>query len=499
MYSDENKAYCTEQPDSIRVDTGGSVIIPCHFSYPKNVTQEEVRVYWRHAKGGRCGSNYFIYNHTERWTHADYRGRISMEGNPELERTATIRIQKLREKDGPMFCCRISIYYNGQIKEEWQNRHGTYIRFKDKFYVEQPDVVPAVMGENISIPCALHNKVSDAIGEIIWRVGKSDLCFENNEFLIWNTQNITQKVGRWRLQKSEKSFLLHIESVKDSDSLQYCCEVDTRTRSDGPSSTHGTQIVIADPTQNDPEFTVNQPAIISANESVTISCSYTVPPDRNLLWSGVFWRVGNLTGPYAYHPSDLMVDPSYSGRTQLNGSADLQINGIQDTDITTYYCFVMLKFCIGSNKTNSVLKYGSGTQLNTDVKKQPSTGILDGILAGVGVLLVLMILCVVLIVLKKRGVICKKKERAKSLPSPVNHASMAPSNDGNVEMSNVGSTTADTSQEEFGGTVYAHLNMEAFQNGAGKRNRENPSSADNQVVYAAVKPTSDQGIYSTVR
>lgn len=132
-----------------------------------------------------------------------------------------------------------------------------------------------------------------------------------------------------------------------------------------------------DPTQNDPKFTVTQPENIMANEgtSVTISCSYTVPPDRNLLWSGVFWRVGSPTGPYAYHPSDLMVHPSYSGRTQLNGSTDLQINGAQDTDITTYYCFVMLKFCIGTNKTNSVLKYGSGTQLYRNVKNQTSTGI----------------------------------------------------------------------------------------------------------------------------
>lgn len=102
-----------------------------------------------------------------------------------------------------------------------------------------------MIGEDISILCVVHNRSPDAIEEIIWRVGTSDLCFENNEFLIWNTQNITHKVGRWRLQKSEKIFLLYIESVKDSDSLQYCCEVNTRTRSDGRSSTHGTQVVIA--------------------------------------------------------------------------------------------------------------------------------------------------------------------------------------------------------------------------------------------------------------
>ncbi|XP_073480285.1 protein turtle homolog B-like [Aquarana catesbeiana] len=372
----EEKTHCTEQPDSIRVEKGGSVIIPCHFSYLKNDKPEEVRVFWRHATEGRCANNEVIYKHHERWIHADYGGRISMEGNPELERTATIRIQKLRDTDGPMFCCRISLYYNGQPYDSWQNRHGTYIKFKDQFSVEQPDVVPAVIGEDISIPCALHNRSSDAIEEIIWRVGTRDLCFENNEFLIWNTQNITQKFGRWSVQKSENSFLLQIKSITDSDRWQYCCELKTKTRSDGRSSTHGTQVVIADPTQNDPKFTVTQPENITANKgtSVTISCSYTVPPDRNLLWSGVFWRVGSPTGPYAYHPSDLMVHHNYSGRTQLNGSTDLQINGAQDTDTTTYYCFVMLKFCIGTDKTNSVLKYGNGTQLYRSVKNQTSTG-----------------------------------------------------------------------------------------------------------------------------
>ncbi|XP_040202740.1 uncharacterized protein LOC120933546 [Rana temporaria] len=271
-----------------------------------------------------------------------------------------------------------------------------------QFYVEQPDVVPAVIGEDISILCALHNKLSGAIEEITWRVGRRDLCLENYEFLIWNTENITQRVGRWRLQKSENIFLLHIESVKHSDIQQYCCEVVTKTGSDGRSSNHGTQLVIADPNQNDPEFTVTQSENILANEgdSVTIGCSYTVPPNRNLLWSGVFWRVGSPTGPYAYHPSDLMVHPNYRGRTQLSGLADLQINGVQDPDTTTYYCFVMLKFCIGTIKTNSVLKYGSGTQLNINVKNLTSTdftGQQTVILAAYfGIKLFLLVLSIIL-------------------------------------------------------------------------------------------------------
>ncbi|XP_018416461.1 PREDICTED: uncharacterized protein LOC108790648 [Nanorana parkeri] len=417
VYSDGDKSFCTEQPDSIRVEKGGSVTIPCHFSYPNNNTPTEVRVYWRQGPtGGHCGQNPFIYNHTENYT-----GRISMEGNPKQGRTATIRIQRLKETDGPMFCCRISLRYNGDKTAEWQNRHGTYIKFKDQFSVEQPDVVPAVMGEDISIPCAVHNKSPDFIEEIIWRKGESDLCSENPEFLRWNKQNITQKFERWTVQKSEKIFSLHIKRVIDSDSRQYCCEVITKLRTQKQSSAHGTQVVIADPNQNDPEFTVSQSGIILANDSVTINCSYTVPPDQNLLWRGVFWRVGSPTGPYAYHPSDLMVNSSYIGRTQLSGQADLQIKEFQATDNTTYYCFVMLTFCIGNNKYKSTLRYA--TQFNGNRKNSTPTGIL----AGVGIILFLIVLCLILFILKKRGVICKKKESVKSSPSPVNHASSPPS------------------------------------------------------------------------
>ncbi|XP_072255448.1 sialic acid-binding Ig-like lectin 12 [Pyxicephalus adspersus] len=370
VYSNEDLPYCTEQRDSIRVDKGGSVTIPCHFSYPNNTQSTDVRVYWRHAKGGQCGSNEIIYRDTERWTHKSYEGRISMVGDPQRERTATIRIQELKENDGPMFCCRISIQFNRKSKEEWQTVGGTYIYFKDHIFVEQPDVVPAMLGEDISIPCVIHNWSPDNIEEIVWRFGKSDLCFENREFLRWNKQNAPENVGRWMVQKSERSFLLHIMNVTSSDIGQYCCEVNTKNKTEKRSSAYGSQVVIADHHQNVTNFTVTQCNIISANEedSVTISCSYNDPPGPVPMWREVFWRVGSPSGPFSYHPSELMVHPSYRGRTQLSGSADLQINRVRMSDNTTYYCFVMLKFCTGVQKTISVIKYGIGIQLKLNSK-----------------------------------------------------------------------------------------------------------------------------------
>ncbi|XP_072255447.1 uncharacterized protein [Pyxicephalus adspersus] len=409
-----------------------------------------------------------------------------MVGDPQRDRTATIRIQNLKENDGPMFCCRISIHVNMREKQGWQNRHGTYIYFKDQFSIEQPDVVPAMLGEGVSIPCVIHNQSPDNIEEIVWRFGENILCSENNQYFKWNKQNFTQKVGRWMVQKSETMISLHVMNVTYSEIRQYCCEVKTNSGTERKSA-HGSQVVIAEH-RNDPGVTQSDILSINEEDSVTISCSYNDPPGQVPLWREVFWRVGSPSGPFAYHPSELMVHPSYRGRSQIIGSADLQINGVRMSDHTTYYCFVMLKFCIGNNKQNSTLRYGSGTQLQIIEKNRTSAVIF----AGVGVLLFLILLCIVLIILKKKGVICRKKESKKFSPS----ASMAPQND--VRVSNVPSSITATSQEDAGGTVYAHLNMESLQQGKGKTNKERPLSSDNQVLYAAVKPSTDQVIYAAV-
>ncbi|XP_072254979.1 uncharacterized protein [Pyxicephalus adspersus] len=286
VYNDEDKSYCTEQPDSIRVEKGGSVTIPCHFSYRTNIEPTEVRVYWRRAIGSKCGSSYrFIYNHTEQMTYKAYEGRISMGGNPQRDRTATIRIQNLKENDGHLFCCQIALQYDGGKKEQWRNQHGTYLFFKGKICKLH---LPLMRGYNFQ-SCRMFNPICSH---------KCTTC------LILFTEH-----------------------------------------------------------RNDPGVTQSDILLANEEDSVTISCSYNDPPGPVPMWREVFWRVGSPSGPFAYHPSELMVHPSYRGRSQIIGSADLQINGVHMSNHTTYYCFVMLKFCIGNNKNTSILRLGSGTQL----------------------------------------------------------------------------------------------------------------------------------------
>ncbi|XP_068130100.1 basement membrane-specific heparan sulfate proteoglycan core protein-like isoform X4 [Hyperolius riggenbachi] len=358
--SDEHSAYCTEQGGSIMVEEGTSVNIPCHFSYPENKNPAVVKMTWKQGRNSQCDHG-FIYNYTDTgtsWTHKDYEGRIRGVGIPKEERKQQIVIQGIRKSDGPVFCCRTEIYLDGKFKVQWQTRQGTYILFKDEVTVEQPHVVLAVLGEDITIPCIVHNMPPDSIYEGIWRIGYSDLCWENGIF-------VNVKVNRTMLTIGQLSLI--IRNVQSHFSGHYCCELKTRVKIPPEhQAVHGTQLVIADPNESIPEFKITQSGEISVNkgDAVIINCSYIVPPGKVPLWTGVvFWRVGSPRGIYAYHPSKLMVHPSYNGRTELKGRANLHLKEVQEVDNATYYCFVMLKFCIGPHSTTSMIQYGRGTQI----------------------------------------------------------------------------------------------------------------------------------------
>ncbi|KAG9463615.1 hypothetical protein GDO78_021412 [Eleutherodactylus coqui] len=110
---------------------------------------------------------------------------------------------------------------------------------------------------------------------------------------------------------------------------------------------------------------VTQPYNITGQRggSVILNCSYSGYKERDVLGANIYWRLGNITGPYVYHPYKEMVHPDYAGRTEVTGSADLHIRGLQMSDDSTYYCFVMLRLCRGSNKKEKQIQFGEGTQL----------------------------------------------------------------------------------------------------------------------------------------
>ncbi|KAM8972551.1 uncharacterized protein RCH25_018288 [Pelodytes ibericus] len=367
VQSNQDKTYCSHQIESIQVEVGDTVIIPCWLSYPKDWEQSssEIRVYWRSGITSPCWSNPFIYNHTEHWTHTDYTGWISMVRKPNELKTASITIQGLRRTDGPIFCCWVKLNsYNNWKKQQWQNCHATYLRFPDEIWVDQLDAVPALPGENITIPCYIHHPpgIQKAVTRVTWRKGSSDVCSQNPILVyVWGN---AFKSGRLSVMNFPDDISLRIEGGSSSDKSQYCCEVII----DGYiyRSIHGTELPVEDST-SPPGFNVVQSLEASAQlgGSVTISCSFNYSKDTDPLSVGIYWRVGSPTGYYTYHPSQKMVHSSYKNRTDLqNRQTDLHIQDVQETDNITYYCLVMLRFCAGLNKVSSVVMHGPGTRLH---------------------------------------------------------------------------------------------------------------------------------------
>ncbi|XP_050789480.1 paired immunoglobulin-like type 2 receptor alpha [Gopherus flavomarginatus] len=120
----QDPRYTITQPESLSAPAGGSVTLPCAFTYPREIEPLwDLRVYWR--RGGYYGQ--FIYNHTEGFTRWDYRGRIALVGDPWGSRTASIRIDRLQESDASEYVCQVRVQKNNGKWEHWCSLPGTQL------------------------------------------------------------------------------------------------------------------------------------------------------------------------------------------------------------------------------------------------------------------------------------------------------------------------------------------------------------------------------------
>ncbi|XP_066445633.1 uncharacterized protein [Eleutherodactylus coqui] len=220
----------------------------------------------------------------------------------------------------------------------------------------------AVPGEEMIIPCHYPLETLGKALQVTWYSGDSKECTYIS--LKIYSSNTTHRYDRFSLVNFPEDVSLHMHNVQNNEHHRYCCLV---TTSNGPriSSRHGTELTITGSQSSSTPFTVTQTHKITGllGESMTLSCSYRGYMESDVLWVNIYWRLGNLTGPYVYHPYKEMVHPSYRGRTGIKGPADLHIRGLQMSDDSTYYCFVMLRLCTGVDEYEKLIQYGAGTQL----------------------------------------------------------------------------------------------------------------------------------------
>ncbi|XP_068129508.1 uncharacterized protein [Hyperolius riggenbachi] len=353
---------CTYQVRSRIVKEGGSVTIPCSYAVPKD-QQKDAQIIWEES------DNIYCFLPREDFTLSGdvtekYAGRVTKEKDPHRNWTEAIRITRLKRSDGPLFCCHL--YNTKEKKKILSNDYGTLLHFPDEGYVTQLDKLVAIPSEEVIIPCHYSRKVSDLVQEVTWyatREESHDYCALAKEIHTWRD---ARQHDRYSLVDFPQDVSLRIHNIHKDDDQYYCCYVYTANRT-AITTRQATRLII---TGNSSSLHSHQPPdVLTVQEggSVTLNCSYIVDnpyTESDIMLVSVYWRVGSVMGPYAYHPHQEMVHPTYTERATITGTTNLIIRGVQVADnLSSFHCIVVLKFCTGSNKYEDKIQHGGETRL----------------------------------------------------------------------------------------------------------------------------------------
>ncbi|KAM4036845.1 uncharacterized protein ACNLHF_015666 [Anomaloglossus baeobatrachus] len=405
--------YCVYQPKTLYVREGDSVTIPCSFTYPEYYRgRSQIIVNWGKQDGLNC--NYIQNPITDSSGNImdGYKDWISIVKPPDNNQTESLIIRELKASDGITFCCRVTMI---RPSNTWNDKYGTSLHFAGEKRTSQLEELIAVPGEELIIPCHYPLKTLGKARKVSWYTGESELCsYNKNKIYEWPQQH---KNEEYSLVNFPEDVSLRIHQVQKVEYVHFCCFV-TISDKEIPSR-FSTELITAD-SSSPPTETQTDEITAHEGQSVTLNCSDSRYMESDVLGVNIYWRVGNISGPYAYHPYKEMVHPRYSGRTEIKGAADLQIRGLQMADDSIYYCVLMPKVCKQDHTYRKVIQYGKRTRL---IVTEPPNVLGDYqlvIIISITVAALLLILCVILVILKKRAIICKKKTVPKQIKTSDN-------------------------------------------------------------------------------
>nr|XP_033781474.1 uncharacterized protein LOC117350885 [Geotrypetes seraphini] len=110
----------------------------------------------------------YIYKQKEDFTHQDYKGRISMHGEPWSDKTASIKINNLRTRDSNRYFCQLEVTTNLGTSKMWKSPHWTELRVSDTQSNWDTTFVPWV----VNIPSTHGVDIADRTKTRIPRVGQ---------------------------------------------------------------------------------------------------------------------------------------------------------------------------------------------------------------------------------------------------------------------------------------------------------------------------------------
>ncbi|XP_044138679.1 uncharacterized protein LOC122929233 isoform X2 [Bufo gargarizans] len=253
----------------------------------------------------------------------------------------------------------------------------------------------------------------------------------------------------------------------------------------------GTQLLILKPSG---ASNINQTMEVEVNGSVIINCSFSIQDmistinvgKRSVLWTQVYWMVGEPREHFVYHPNEDYIHPDYKGKTKLIGRSDLLLEDFQGPDYTTLYCRVAVRFCLQNTKTQNpvetILQEGPGTVLRvretTQSIPEASTSLVPTIVVvscveyAVVLFLVLLIICLN----ARKGM--KRTDAGETIPESIDLSVYQNSAYENIERIQRKATGTDDN------TVYAVVKPFAT---TAKKPPVSEQSEDDKIVYAVVK------------
>ncbi|XP_069816091.1 uncharacterized protein [Dendropsophus ebraccatus] len=406
--------HCIYQPRNVRVREGDTVTIPCSYTYPEDLKgKSQIVIQWGEHDRPYCSNIRTYIADIDGNILEKYKERMSTVTHPD-KRTASLIIRGWKPSDGTAFCCTATIYRTDNKPFTWSDTYGTNLTFEDGRSVYQVEELMAVPGEELIIPCYYPLKTLGEAQQVTWYTGDTEQCEYNKNIKIYSW-NPTHPGGEdpYSLVNFPEDVSLSMHHVQGYH--RFCCYVITRTET--ILSKSGTELIIADPPSSSSPFNVTQPNNMTGHrgESVTLSCSYTSYLESDVLGTTIYWRLGNLSGPYVYHPYKEMVHPGYRGRTEITGAADLHIQGLQRSDDAMYYCFVVIRVCTGNDKYKKPIQYGGGTRLTVTDSHNVSRDKRLVVIASISGAVLLVLLCLILVILnitvssfKEKGLSGKK-------------------------------------------------------------------------------------------
>ncbi|XP_068130108.1 uncharacterized protein [Hyperolius riggenbachi] len=353
---------CAYQVQSRTVKEGGSITIPCLYSVPK-YWQEDTQIIWKESNKSYCSIDSDKFTLSGDVTEK-YAGRVTIEKDPHRNWTEAIRITGLNTSDGPVICCHL---YNTKEKRKiWSSGYGTLLQFPDETHVTQLDELIAVPNEEITIPCHYSRGVTDLVQEVIWYATNTESHDYCTESTVIHTSRDARQHDRYSLVDFPQDVSLRIRDIHESDYRYYCCTVYTANRA-AIATRKVTRLIITGHSSSLQSHKPPDEITVQEGGSVTLNCSYTVDnpyTERDIMRVSVYWRMGSVTGPYAYHPHQEMVHPNYTERASITGTANLIIRGVHMADnSSSFHCIVVLTFCVGSNEYKDAIQYGGITRL----------------------------------------------------------------------------------------------------------------------------------------